>query len=87
MLQINVNPKVANCGEWFSAEVIGINIGHPRDKKNKALIIKLCEVLQWYNNGHTNEDDPNTWIFQKQRDQGVLFSRETRFDLDFTVLK
>lgn len=88
MKQIKENPKVAICGEWFTAEGIGKNIGHPHDERNIALMIKLREAFaQWYNNGHTNEGDPNTCILRIHLTKGVLFSHGTRFDLDFTATK
>lgn len=33
MRQIQANPIVAVCGEWFTAHGIGENIGHPCDEK------------------------------------------------------
>lgn len=58
MKQIENNPVVALCGEWFTAHGIGENIGHVRDADNAAIMAKLREAFaSWYGNGHVNEDD------------------------------
>ena len=84
MLQIQQNPAVAVCGEWFTASGIGENMGHPRDKKNAVLAAKLREAFaSWYSNGHTNEDDPNTCILRVRLTEGLLFHHGTRYDIHF----
>ena len=84
MRQISVNPVVAICGEWFTAHGLGQNIGHPCDEKNQAMMAKLRTAFAaWYQNGHTNEGDPNTCILQIRLTDGVLFSHGTRYDLVF----
>lgn len=84
MQQIKQSPKVAVCGEWFTAHGIGENIGHPRDECNIALMTKLREVFaSWYNNGHTDESDPNTCILRVRLTDGILMSHGTRYDMDF----
>lgn len=40
---------------------------------------------EWYNNGHTNEADPNTCILCIHLTDGVLLSHGTRYDIDFTI--
>lgn len=86
MKQIQTNPIVAVCGEWFTAHGIGENIGHMCDEQNCELAKKLREVFfQWYYNGHTDESDPNTCILRIQLTDGVLLSQGTRYDIDFTV--
>ena len=84
MQQIQKNPQVAICGEWFTAHGIGENMGHILDKKNEEMASKLREAFaEWYNNGHTNEADPNTCILCIHLTDGVLFSNGTRYDIDF----
>lgn len=86
MRQIQANPIVAVCGEWFTAHGIGENIGHPCDEKNRELSSKLREAFSaWYSNGHTDESDPNTCILSIRLTDGILFTHETRYDIDFTV--
>jgi len=85
MKQIKANPKVAVCGEWFTAHGMGENIGHPCDEKNAELASKLRAVFsEWYYNGHTDESDPNTCILCIRLTDGVLFHDGTKFDIDFT---
>ena len=38
----------------------------------------------WYDNGHTNEADPNTCLLKIRLTDGVLFSDGTRYEIDFT---
>jgi len=84
MKQIRKNLEVAVCGEWFTANGIGENIGHPGDEKNMELMGKLREVFkEWYYNGHTNEEDPHTCILRVRLTDGVLMSHGTRYDIDF----
>lgn len=84
MLQIQKNSTVAICGEWFTAHGIGENMGHILDKKNEEIAFKLRTAFAgWYNNGHINENDPNTCILCIHLTDGVLLSHGTRYDIDF----
>jgi general stress protein 26 len=84
MKQLQVNPNIALCGEWFTAHGTGDNLGHPRDEKNASLMAKLREVFSaWYTNGHTDENDPNTCILRVRLADAVLFSHGTKYEIDF----
>ena len=86
MQQIQINPEVAVCGEWFTAHGIGENLDWVRDEKNIEIMSKLRTVFaEWYDNGHTNEDDPNTCLLRIRLTHGILFSNGTRYDIDFTM--
>ncbi len=83
--QIQNNPKVGICGDWFTGHGIGENLGHILDERNAGIAEKLrAAFAEWYNNGHTNEADPNTCILRIRLTKGVLFSHGTRYDIDFT---
>lgn len=85
MQQITKNPTVAVCGEWFTAHGIGVNLGHVKAESNTEIMSKLRVVFdEWYDNGHTNEEDPNTCILCVRLTDGVLFHHGTRYDIDFT---
>lgn len=85
MQQIAKNPVVAICGEWFTAHGIGENLGHVLLPENKKIMdILRAAFSAWYDNGHTNEVDPNTCLLKISLTDGVLFSDGTRFDIDFT---
>ena len=85
MQQIAKNPAVAISGEWFTAHGIGENLGHVLLPKNKAVMDILRRAFAaWYDNGHTNEADPNTCLLKIKLTDGVLFSNGTRYDIDFT---
>ena len=84
MQQIAKNPDVAICGEWFTANASGENLGHILREENAALAAKLREAFaSWYSNGHTNESDPNTVILRIRLTDGVLFSNGTRYEIEF----
>ena len=87
MKQIKNNPTVAICGEWFTANGIGENMGHIRAEQNTAITTKLREVFaSWYDNGHVDESDPNTCILRIWLTDGILFSHGTKYEIDFTSL-
>ncbi|MCL2022789.1 MAG: pyridoxamine 5'-phosphate oxidase family protein [Oscillospiraceae bacterium] len=84
MKQIEKNPEIAVCGEWFTAHGIGENLGYVRDDKNAEIMSKLRTAFaQWYDNGHTNENDPNTCLFRVRLTDGVLFHNGTKYEIDF----
>ncbi|MCL2165036.1 MAG: pyridoxamine 5'-phosphate oxidase family protein [Oscillospiraceae bacterium] len=86
MKQIKENPEVAVCGEWFTAHGIGENLGWVRDDKNAEIMAKLRVVFdEWYDNGHTDESDPNTCLLRIRLRDGVLFHNGMKFEIDFTV--
>ncbi len=59
--QIAKNPTVAISGEWFTAHGVGENLGHVLLPENKDIMdILRAAFTAWYDNGHTNEADPNT---------------------------
>jgi general stress protein 26 len=85
MRQLATNPNAAISGEWFTAHGIGENIGHPCDQKNAELMAKLRSVFaEWYDNGHTDESDPNTCILRVRLTDAVIFSNGTKYVLEFT---
>ena len=84
MKQIAKNSAVAICGEWFTAHGRGENMGYIRDEKNAEIADKLRNVFsEWYSNGHTDENDPNTVILRIRLTDAVLMSHGTRYDLEF----
>ena len=84
MKQIEKNSTVAICGEWFSAHGVGKNIGHICEKDNEEIADKLRTVFaEWYDNGHVDENDPNTCILRISLTDGILFSHGTRYDIEF----
>ena len=84
MRQIAKNPAVAICGEWFTAQGTGENLGHVKAKENEKIMSKLRAVfVEWYDNGHTDEDDPNTCLLRIRLTEGTLFHHGTRYDIDF----
>lgn len=86
MKQITKNPTVAVCGDWFTAHGVGENLGHILRPENAHLADKLRTAFaSWYQNGHTNEADPNTCILRIRLTDGVLLSHGTRYNIDFTA--
>ena len=84
MKQIAKNSIVAICGDWFTAHGVGENLGHVLLEENQNIMEKLRTAFSaWYNNGHTNEADPNTCLLKIRLTDGVLFSHGTRYDIEF----
>ena len=82
--QIAKNPTVAISGEWFTAHGIGENLGHVLLPENQAVMdILRAAFAAWYDNGHTNEADPNTCLLKIKLTDGVLFAEGTRYDIAF----
>jgi general stress protein 26 len=85
MQQIAKNPTVAVCGEWFTAHGTASNLGYVLSPSNAEIMAKLRkEFADWYDNGHTDESDPNTCILQIKLTDGLLFNHGTRYEIDFT---
>ena len=83
--QIAKNPTVAISGEWFTAHGVGENLGHVLLPENKEIMdILRTAFAAWYDNGHTNEADPNTCLLKISLTDGILFSDGTRYEIDFT---
>lgn len=84
MRQIADNPVVAVCGEWFTAHGMGENLGHVKAESNGEIMSKIRVVFgEWYDNGHVDEEDPNTCLLRIRLTEGVLFHHGTRYDIDF----
>ncbi len=86
--QIERDPAVAVCGEWFTARGRGENLGWLGGEENAALAARLRRVFaDWYQNGHLDEGDPNSCILCIRLDSGVLMSHGTRYDIDFAAAR
>lgn len=84
MQQIEKNPNVSLCAEWFSAKGKGVNIGYFGKKENEALAAKLREAfVAWIDNGHNNFEDENTIILKIQLEEAVIWSYGTRYQIEF----
>ena len=84
MRQIAKNPTVALCGEWFTAHGIGENLGHVKKEENREIMEQLRTAFAaWYDNGHTDEADPNTILLKVRLTDGVLYSDGNRYEIAF----
>ena len=84
MQQLAADPHAAVCGEWFTGNAIGENIGHVGAPENQDIAICLREAFAaWYGNGHVDESDPNTCILRLKLTDGVLMKNGKRFELHF----
>lgn len=85
MKQIEVNPTVAIAGFWFTAHGKGVNLGYFGKEENKAIANKMREVFaEWIDNGHNNFDDVNTCILRIDLTEGVMFTQDNRYEIDFS---
>ena len=83
MKHIAENAVVAICGDWFTAHGRGINLGYVLLAENAEIMSKLRTVFaEWYDNGHTNEEDPNTCVLKIELTDAVLMSHGTRYELE-----
>ena len=84
MRQINQNPNVSLCAEWFTARGKGEDLGYFGSEENKQIAQTLRrEFSSWIDNGHNNFDDVNTIILKIKLEEAVLFSHGTRYDIVF----
>ena len=84
MKQIAKNPSVAICGDWFTANAIGENLGHICASGNKLLADTLRGAFaSWYGNGHIDEQDTDVCILCLRLADGVLMSHGKRYVIDF----
>ena len=84
MRQIAREPRVAIAGDWFTAHGIGEDLGHVLLHRNEGVMAVLRKAFSsWYDNGHTNELDPNTCLLKIRLTDGILFSNGVRYDIDF----
>ena len=85
MKQIEENPTVAIAGFWFTAHGKGVNLGYFGKEENKAIANKMREVFaEWIDNGHNNFDDVNTCILRIDLTEGVMFTPDNRYEIDFS---
>jgi len=83
MRQIEKDPRVGICGDWFTGHGIGENMGHILKEENFEIADKMRTVFaEWYGNGHTNEQDPNTIILRIRLTDGVLMDHGTRHEIE-----
>lgn len=84
MRQIEKNPAVAVAGDWFTAHGLGENQGHVLREENRTVMeILRAAFASWYDNGHTNEADPNTCLLKIRLTDGVLFADGKRYEIEF----
>ena len=84
MKQIEKNPNVSICAEWFTARGKAVSLGYFGKEGNKEMAEKLRkEFAAWIDNGHNNFEDENTIILKIDLVDCVLFSQGTRYDIKF----
>lgn len=80
MKQIEKNPVVGLCGEWFTGHGRARSLGHVLLESNRALMDILRPAFaSWYSHGHVNESDPNTILLEIELTDGVLMKHGRRF--------
>lgn len=82
--QLKAHPQVAVCGEWFTGKGVGENLGHVKQPHLAEVMGRIrAAFAAWYDNGHTNEDDPHTCLVCIRLQSGVLMHQGTRYDIAF----
>ncbi len=86
MQQIAKNSEVAFavCGEWFSGNGIGENIGWVLDPKNAEIRAKLRKAFEWYDMAN-NESDENCCILAIRITRATVIKDHgaVRYNMDF----
>lgn len=81
MRQIEKNPAVAVCGDWFTAHGIGRNLGYFGKPENHEIAETLRKAFaEWIDNGHNDFSDENTCILSIELTDGILLSHGRRYD-------
>ena len=80
--QIEINPVIGLCGEWFTGHGRGENLGHVLHEENRAVMDVLRPAFAaWYSNGHVNEADPDTILLRITLTDGVLMKHGKRYEM------
>ena len=84
MRELELNPKVALCGELFNGHGVAENIGHVLKKEHTELMKTLRVALaEWYSYGNVNEKDPNTVILKVKMTDGMVVSEGLKYNFFF----
>ncbi|MBQ8620175.1 MAG: pyridoxamine 5'-phosphate oxidase family protein [Clostridia bacterium] len=82
MKQLEENPIVGLCGEWFTGHGRGESLGHVLREENRAVMDVLRPAFAaWYSNGHVNEADPDTILLRITLTDGVLMKHGKRYEM------
>lgn len=81
MRQIEKNPVVGLCGEWFTGHGIAQSLRHVLLEENRAMMDILRPAFAgWYSLGHVNEEDPNTILLKITLTDGVIMDHGNRIE-------
>ena len=81
MEDIQANPTVGICGDWFTCHGTGESLGWFQKEENRELAATLRKIFaSWIDNGHNNFDDENTIILRVTVTDAVLMSHGRRFE-------
>lgn len=84
MKQIEENPVVAICGEWFTGHGVAESLGHVLKDENITIYQTLRASFEsWIDNGHIDESNKDTILLCIHMKNGVLYSNGVRYDIEF----
>ena len=84
MKQIENNPVVAVCGQWFTGHGIAEDLGHVLKEENLNIYLMLKQAFEsWIDNGHIDESNKDTILLCIHMKSGVLYADGIRYDLEF----
>lgn len=82
MKQIEKNPCVGLCGEWFTGHGSAQSLGHVLLDENRELMDILRPAFaSWYSLGHVDESDPDTILLRITLTDGVLMKHGKRYEM------
>lgn len=83
VMELEKNPKVALCNEFYRFNGYAYNIGHPLKKENAEIREKLIEVFKpWYFE-HNNEQDENMCYVKVELSNGFFHKDGIGYKVDF----
>lgn len=84
MKQIQQNPLVAVCGEWFTGHGTAENRGYVLLDQNKDIYQQLRQSFEsWIDNGHIDDSNMDTILLCIHMKTGVLYANGIRYDIEF----
>ncbi|MBR7137812.1 MAG: pyridoxamine 5'-phosphate oxidase family protein [Clostridia bacterium] len=80
MEHLRRDPRAAISGDWFSGHALCASLGHVAAEENREIADRLrAAFAAWYDNGHTDESDPQTIILRIRLTDGILYDHGTRY--------
>lgn len=81
--EIEKNPNIALCNNFYKFRGKAYNTGHPLDKNNQEIREKLIKVFEPWYFAHNNENDENMCYVKVIPESGFFHKDGTGYEVDF----